>query len=203
MIRFGFMASHRGTNMQAVAQACLSGRLQAIPAVVISNNYSAGALTRAQSLGLPAYYLSQKAFADSDELDQAIVRTLERHLVDWVLTVGYMKKLGPRLLAAYRNRIINIHPSLLPKHGGQGMYGAHVHAAVLAAGEFETGVTLHVVTKDYDAGPILAQTKVAVTPGDTTASLGARVLETEHEFLIETLAQLLSGEIELPATPNR
>lgn len=203
MIRLGFMASHRGTNMQAVAQACLSGRLAAIPAVVVSNNYDSGALTRAQALSIPAYHLSPKTFADSDELDHAIVRTMQRHLVDWILTVGYMKKLGPRLLAAYQNRIINIHPSLLPKHGGQGRYGERVHAAVLAAGEFETGVTIHMVTEDYDAGPILAQTKVAVMPGDTAASLGERVLETEHKFLVETLERLLSGALELPAATDR
>lgn len=198
MIRLGFMASYRGTNMQAVADACIAGRLAAIPALVVSNNHTAGALTRAQALGIPAYHLSQKTFADADELDQAIVRTMERHLVDWILTVGYMKKLGPRLLSAYRNRIINIHPSLLPKHGGQGMYGDRVHAAVLAAGEFETGVTIHVVTEEYDAGPILAQTKVAVMPGDTPATLGARVLATEHTFLVETLGRLLDGSLALP-----
>lgn len=202
MIRLGFMASHRGTNMQAVVDACLSGCLQATPAVVVSNNHTAGALTRAQALGIPAYHLSQKAFADADALDQAIVRTMERHLVDWILTVGYMKKLGPRLLASYHNRIINIHPSLLPKYGGQGMYGEHVHAAVLAAGEFETGVTVHLVNEEYDQGAILAQVRVPVMPGDTPASLGARVLGTEHVFLIETLRQLLAGEIELPAVPT-
>lgn len=198
MKRLGFLASHRGTNMQAVIDACQSGRLPAIPAVVISNNRDAGALSRAQSIGVPAYHLSQRNFTDSDALDQAIVKTLERHLVDWVLTLGYMKKLGPRLLQAYRNRIINIHPSLLPRHGGQGMYGERVHAAVLADGDTETGVTIHLVDEEYDQGPILAQTRVPVVPGDTVETLAARVLETEHAFLIETLEQLLRGEIRLP-----
>lgn len=184
--------------MQAVIDACRSGRLAAAPAVVISNNRNAGALTRAQAIGIPAYHLSQNNFTDSDALDQAIVKTLERHLVDWVLTLGYMKKLGPRLLHAYRNRIINIHPSLLPRFGGQGMYGQHVHAAVLAAGEPETGVTIHLVNEEYDQGPILAQTRLPVMPGDTVESLAARVLETEHTFLIETLGRLLAGEIRLP-----
>lgn len=199
MIRLGFLASHRGTNMQAVFDACQAGRLQAVPAVVISNNHAAGALTRAQAIGVPAYHLSQKAFADAEALDQAIVRTLERHLVDWVLTLGYMKKLGPALLRSYHNRIINIHPSLLPKYGGQGMYGEHVHAAVLAAGEFETGVTIHLVNEEYDQGPILAQTTVPVMPGDTPETLAARVLETEHAFLVDTLGRLIDGTLELPA----
>lgn len=203
MKRLGFLASHRGTNMQAVIDACQSGRLPAIPAVVISNNHNSGALTRAQAIGVPAYHLSQKGFADLDALDQAIVKTLERHLVDWVLTLGYMKKLGPRLLQAYRNRIINIHPSLLPKYGGQGMYGQRVHAAVIAAGETETGVTIHLVNEEYDQGPILAQARVPVLPGDTADTLAARVLETEHSFLIDTLGQLLRGELELPEAESR
>lgn len=199
MLRLGFLASHRGTNMQAVVDACQEGRLPAVPAVVISNNHNAGALTRAQALGVPAYHLSHTNFADVESVDEAIVRTLQRHLVDWVLTVGYMKKLGPQVLHSYRNRIINIHPSLLPKYGGQGMYGEHVHAAVLAAGEFETGVTVHVVTEDYDQGPVLAQTRVSVLPGDTPASLAARVQKVEHTFLVETLGRLIDGSLSLPA----
>ena len=199
MERIGFLASHRGTNMQAVIDACQSGRLPAIPAVVISNNANSGALTRAQALGIPAYHLSARGFADQYALDQAMVKTLQRHLVDWVLTVGYMKKLGPALLNTYRNRIINIHPSLLPQYGGQGMYGKHVHEAVLAGGDTETGVTVHLVNEDYDQGPILAQARVPVMPGDDVESLAGRVLQTEHAFLVETLGRLLRGELQLPS----
>ncbi|MDZ7735310.1 MAG: phosphoribosylglycinamide formyltransferase [Gammaproteobacteria bacterium] len=188
MTRLGFLVSHRGTNMQAVVDACQSGRLPAIPAVVISNNHNAGALTRAQAFGIPAYHLSHKGFKDAEALDQAMVRTLERHLVDWVLTLGYMKKLGPQLIRAYRNRIINIHPSLLPKYGGRGMYGRHVHEAVIAAGEVETGVTIHLVNEEYDQGPILAQTRVPVRPDDTADSLAARVLEPSMRFWLRRWA---------------
>ncbi len=198
MERLGFLASHRGTNMQAVIDACRSGSLPAVPAVVISNNHNSGALTRAQAIGMPAYHLSASGFSDTDALDQAMVKTLERHLVDWVLTLGYMKKLGPRLLQAYRNRVINIHPSLLPKYGGQGMYGEHVHAAVIAAGEIETGVTIHLVNEAYDQGPILAQTRVPVLPDDDVRSLAGRVQEAEHAFLVETLGRLFRGELALP-----
>lgn len=198
MKRLGFLASHRGTNMQAVLDACRTGQLLAEPAVVISNNRNSGALSRAQAHGIPSYCLNEKGFADSDELDQAMVRTLQRHVVDWVLTLGYMKKLGPRMLHAFKNRIINIHPSLLPKFGGQGMYGMQVHEAVLAAGEQETGITIHLVNQEYDQGPIIAQRRVAVRPGDTAEALARRVLESEHAFLIETLGKLLDGSLTLP-----
>lgn len=197
--RLGFLASHRGSNMQAVIDACLDNRLPAEPAVVISNNRDSGALSRAHIHGIPAVHLSAAVVPDADELDARIVATLQEHGVELVILAGYMKKIGSHLLGAYRNRIINIHPSLLPRHGGPGMYGEHVHAAVLAAGDRETGVTVHLVNEDYDQGMILAQQGgIPVRSGDTPASLAARVLEIEHTFLVETLRRILAGEIELP-----
>jgi phosphoribosylglycinamide formyltransferase-1 len=109
-----------------------------------------------------------------------------------------MKKLGPRTLAAYAGRVINVHPALLPKFGGRGMYGDNIHRAVLAAGEPETGVTIHVVEEKYDSGPVLAQRKVKVEPGDTVQTLGARVLAVEHELFVETIGAVLQGKIKLP-----
>ncbi len=132
------------------------------------------------------------------QLDQAITDALKKHQVDLVVLAGYMKKLGPVTLAAYQGRVINIHPALLPKYGGKGMYGIHVHEAVLAAGETETGVTVHLVDDHYDGGAILAQRRVPVNSDDTADSLAARVLEVEHEFYVETLGKILAGEIELP-----
>jgi phosphoribosylglycinamide formyltransferase-1 len=123
--------------------------------------------------------------------------------VDTVILAGYMKKLGPATLGAYRGRILNIHPALLPKHGGQGMYGRRVHEAVLAAGETVTGVTVHVVDEQYDHGPILAQREVTVLPGDTVDSLAARVLAQEHRLYAETLQQISDGRIPLPPLPTR
>jgi phosphoribosylglycinamide formyltransferase-1 len=108
-----------------------------------------------------------------------------------------MKKLGPRTLAAYRNRIVNIHPALLPKFGGQGMYGMNVHKAVIEAGERESGVTIHLVDEEYDHGTILAQTRLPVLPDDTPQTLAQRVLEREHSFLVETLDKIIRGEIRL------
>ena len=102
-----------------------------------------------------------------------------------------MKKIGPAVLSAYAGRIINIHPALLPRHGGPGMYGRRVHEAVLAAGDSETGVTIHLVDEEYDHGHILAQTRLPVLKGDTVDSLAARVLRREHEFLVETIEGLV------------
>lgn len=185
--------------MQAIIDACCDGRLPAAPAVVISNNRDSGALSRAHIRGIPAVHLSSAVVPDANELDARIVTTLQEHGVELVVLAGYMKKIGPRLLSAYRNRIINIHPSLLPRHGGPGMYGEHVHAAVLAAGDRETGVTVHLVNENYDQGRILAQRGgILVRTDDTPATLAARVLEVEHEFLVETLGRILAGDIRLP-----
>jgi len=194
----GFLASGQGSNMQAIIDACNEGRLNAHAVVVISNNGNSGALDRARSEGIPAHHLGSKNFPDADNLDQMITDTLRKYDVEVVVLVGYMKKIGAKTLTAYPGRIINIHPALLPKYGGKEMYGKHVHAAVLAAGETETGVTIHIVDAQYDTGPILAQCKVPVEKGDTIESLAERVLVVEHRFFVETLAKILSGEIVLP-----
>ena len=196
--RLGFLASHNGTNMQSIINACRRGRLSALPVVVISNNGASGALERAENEGIPAYHIGSRTFPEPDDLDRAICETLKRHEVDLVILAGYMKRLGPRTLAEFRGRIINIHPSLLPKYGGRGMYGEKIHEAVLAAGDTETGVTVHLVNEDYDAGPVLAQVKIAVREGDTARSLADRVLAVEHETYVDTLARILSGDITLP-----
>lgn len=196
--RLGFLASHRGSNLQAILDACRSGRLPAVAGVVISNNENAGALARAQLERVPAVHLSGRTHPDPAALDQAIAETLSRHAVDLVVLAGYMKKLGPITLARYRGRVVNIHPSLLPKHGGLGMYGERVHAAVLAAGDTESGASVHVVSGEYDQGPVLAQQRVPVLPGDTVEALAARVLVQEHALYVETLKRIITGELLLP-----
>jgi phosphoribosylglycinamide formyltransferase 1 len=197
-IHLGFFASHRGSNMQAVIDACNAGALDAKPCVVISNNSEAEALARARREGIPAYHFSSKTHPDPVQLDKAILSTLKKHQVDLVVLAGYMKRLGEKTLSAYQGRVINIHPALLPKYGGEGMYGAHVHEAVIAAGDPETGVTSHLVDREYDHGNILAQCRLPVLKGDSAISLAGRVLEREHTFLVETLERIIGGEIELP-----
>lgn len=201
--RLGFLASGRGTNMQSIIDACKTGRLTAVPAVVISNNSGSMALERAGKEHIPAVYLSSRMFPDEDELDKRITETLKQHDVELVVLAGYMKKLGPRTLTTYAGRVINIHPALLPKFGGQGMYGDNIHRAVLAAGESETGVTIHIVEDKYDSGPVLAQRTVKVEPGDTVETLSARVLAVEHEFYVETIGNILDGKIKLPNRGTR
>ena len=197
MLRLGFLASGSGTNMQAIIDACRSGRLQAEPVVVIGNNSTSGAMKRAASAGLPTYHLSGVTHPNPDGLDKAIATALTEHDVSVVVLAGYMKLIGPLTLDRFRGRILNIHPALLPAYGGHGFYGRAVHAAVLAAGEKESGVTVHVVDEVYDHGPILTQTRVLVLPADTVDSLAARVLEQEHTLYVDTLQSIATGEISL------
>jgi phosphoribosylglycinamide formyltransferase-1 len=179
--------------MQAVIDACKNGVLQAKPCVVISNNSGSMALERARAEGIPHYHLSQKAYPQAEVLDQQIVASLNKHGVNIVLLLGYMKKLGPLVLREFSGRILNIHPSLLPKYGGQGMYGKFVHEAVLSAGDEVTGISIHLVDEEYDTGAIVNQCTLPVFKDDTVDSLSARVLEAEHEFLVETLVMMSRG----------
>lgn len=203
ILRLGLLCSHGGSNMAAIVAACQEGRLHAEPRVVIGNNSHAPARERAEAAGLPWKHLSSVTHPDPAALDAAILETLRAYDVNLVVLAGYMKKLGPRTLAHYRGRILNIHPALLPTYGGRGMYGERVHAAVLAAGERESGVTIHLVNDAYDQGPILAQCRVPVEPGDTVETLAARVLACEHQFYAATLERIANGEIELSAFAGR
>ena len=196
-IRFGFLVSGRGSNMLAIIDNCKAGKLNAEPVVVISNNADAGALKYAREAGIPAFHFSINTHADSSRLDDEITNTLKSHEVDWLILAGYMKKIGPRLLGEFRSKIFNIHPSLLPRYGGQGMYGLHVHEAVLASGESETGVTIHMVDGEYDQGKILAQEKISVEVDDDPVTLAARVLKVEHQLYSDTLRDIIEGKIDL------
>lgn len=195
-LHLGFLASHGGSNMQAIIDACKTGRLDAIPCVVVSNNSDSMALQRARNEGIPHYHISSATHPGLME-DEEILRVLKRHGADTVVLAGYMKMLGSATLRAYRGRILNIHPALLPKFGGKGMYGKRVHEAVLAAGDRVTGVTIHVVDEQYDTGPIVNQCEVPVREGDTADSLAARVLKHEHALYVETLQKIADGRIVL------
>ena len=195
----GVLASHTGTNLQSILDACRIGSLDAEVRVVISNNSRSLALERASVAGIPTAHLSNVTHPAPDALDAAIERTLKSHGVEVAALAGYMKKLGPRTLAAYRNRVLNVHPALLPKFGGRGMYGNRVHAAVLESGDHVTGVTVHLVDEEYDRGPVLAQVEVPVLPDDTPETLAARVLAQEHILYPKTLQRIASGEIDLSA----
>ena len=198
-LRIGALASGGGSNLQAVIDAIAEGRLDAEIVLAISNNSRSPALERARAAGIPAAHLSGATHPDPDALDAAIADALANRGVRLVALAGYMKKLGPRTLGRFPNRVVNIHPSLLPKFGGRGMYGGRVHAAVLAAGERETGVTVHLANGEYDRGPVIAQSRLPVRADDTPATLAARVLEREHVFYPEILRRVADGEIDLDA----
>ena len=184
--------------MEAILRACQSGTLEAEARVAISNNSHSGALEKARAAGLAVFHLSAYTHPEPEALDRAIVDALQRHGADLICLAGYMKLLGKQTLAAFRGRILNIHPALLPRFGGKGSYGKAVHQAVLDAGETESGVTIHIVDEVYDHGPVVAQARVPVIDGDTADSLAARVLECEHVFYAETLQKISAGEISLP-----
>ena len=190
MMRIAVLASHGGTILQAVIDACGSGKLDAEVVLVISNNSGSGAMTRARDAGIPTAHLSAATHPQPEALDAAMSTALHEAGADWVLLAGYMKRLGPRVLGAYRNRILNTHPALLPKFGGEGYFGRRVHEAVLAAGEQESGATVHLVDEDYDSGPILAQVRVPVRGGDTAETLEDRVKVAERKLVVATLAEL-------------
>lgn len=195
------LASHFGSTLQALLDAHHAGRVVVTPRLVISNNSGSEALRRAERAGIAAVHLSTATHPGPDELDRAIVATLEAHGIDLVVLAGYMKKLGRGVLERYSGRILNTHPALLPKFGGKGMYGLRVHEAVLAAGERESGATIHLVDDEYDTGPAIAQARVPVFPSDDAEALAERVQRVEKQLLVETLDALGRGELTLPGGP--
>jgi phosphoribosylglycinamide formyltransferase-1 len=190
-MKLGVLVSGRGSNLEAVLRAVADGRLDAIePVVAISNRAGVRALEIAERHGVPALVLPRAGFATAGERDRAIGEALAAASVQLALLAGYDQLLRAPYFDTYHGRTINIHPSLLPRHGGKGMVGEAVHRSVLAAGDARTGVTIHEVTGELDAGPPLLQVEVAVLPGDDAARLAERVLSVEHRALVEVLARL-------------
>lgn len=190
-------ASHGGSDLQAIIDGCKNKEIKAAVSVVISNNSDSRALQRAKNEGIDGYHLSVKTEGTEELLAEKLLCVLHKYNVDMIFLAGYMRLLHPSILETYHNRIFNIHPSLLPKFGGKGMYGMNVHQAVIDAGEKETGVTIHRVNAEYDSGAIVAQTKVPVLGNDTAKLLADRVLRREHEFLVEVISDIVDGKIQL------
>jgi len=195
--RLAFFVSHRGSNMRAIVKSCLQGILAAEPAVLISNNAKSEALSWAIRNNLPNIHLDESNTGSNDNLDRAHLETLKKYGADLIILAGYLKKIGNKVISNYPKRILNIHPSLLPKYGGKGMYGRHIHNAVFDAGEKDTGVTIHLVDHEYDKGPIVSQKRIPILSGDLPSDIGDRVLKEEHIFYVETLEKIFSGEINL------
>lgn len=184
-------ASGGGTNLRALIDAFRDGRISGRIGAVISNNSKAYALTRASQAGIDNYHISAKVFPDPGVFREKISNVLSTHAINLIVLAGYMKLLPIEIIKRYRSRVINIHPALLPKYGGQGMYGINVHKAVLEAGDTISGATVHFVDEIYDHGAILIQRTVPVLPGDDAEKLAARVLEIEHIILPQAVRMFL------------
>jgi formyltetrahydrofolate-dependent phosphoribosylglycinamide formyltransferase len=182
-LQVAVLASGNGSNLQALIDAFSGADAPAKVALVISNKPGAGALDRARAAGIPAETIG----ADGQDA-AALLALLARHRTGLVVLAGWLKRVPDAVVAAYRGRMLNVHPALLPAFGGAGMYGRRVHEAVLASGARITGVTVHLVDEHYDHGRILAQWPVPVRPGDTADTLAARVLEAEHRLLPAVVA---------------
>jgi phosphoribosylglycinamide formyltransferase-1 len=188
-LRIGVLASGSGTNLQAILDRCQDGTLNAVVAVVISNNRKAYALERARQAGVEAAHWSEKKAGSPEAFVDGLLDILRLARVDLVVLAGYMKLVPRPVVDAYQGRMLNIHPALLPKFGGKGYYGMRVHEAVLAAGEKESGATVHLVDAEYDRGGVFLQRTVPVLPGDTPESLRDRVLAVEHELFPQAIAK--------------
>ncbi len=196
-IRIAVFASGRGSNFQAIQRTLLS--MEQPPARIvlcISNNPAPGAFEYAAGEGIETMRLSPKMFDAADEYARVLSETLRRYGVEMIVLAGYMRKLPGNVVQEYRGRIFNIHPALLPEFGGEGMYGARVHEAVIASGAAESGASVHLVDEEYDTGPVVAQERIPVREGETPETLAARVLEVEHRLfprvVIETARRLLN-----------
>ena len=175
-VRIAVLASGRGSNLQALIDhfASLGDKGHARIVLVASNREGAQALDRARNSAIPAHVF------DATDDGTTLIELLSAHDIKMVVLAGYMKRLPPAVIQAYRGQIVNVHPGLLPEFGGAGMYGAKVHDAVIASGARTTGVTVHLVDEELDHGPTIAQWKIQVRPGDTPESLASRVLSVEH-----------------------
>lgn len=177
-LRLGVLVSGGGTTLQNLAEVIARGELPAVIACVIASNPTCFGIQRANNLGLPVQLITRKEAGSLEALSQQIADTLRGHDVDLALMAGFLSLWT--IPPDFAGRVMNIHPALLPKFGGKGMHGHHVHEAVLAAGETESGCTVHYADNSYDTGPMILQKNVAVLPGDTAEVLAARVFEQER-----------------------
>jgi phosphoribosylglycinamide formyltransferase-1 len=184
-------ASGGGTNLQSLIDASNKGVFDGRIAAVISNNSGAYALERARKAGIADYHISGVTIPEKERFASEILRTLENHKVNLIVLAGYMKLLPVEVVRKYKNRILNIHPALLPKYGGKGMYGMNVHKAVIESGDKISGATVHFVDEIFDHGVILIQRTAPVLPDDDPESLAARVLHVEHYILPEAVSMFL------------
>ena len=185
MKRLAILASGSGSNAEKIMEHFQSSKKAAV-ALVASNKADAFVLERAKKFGVPTFTFSRK------EMDAGVLlEKLEEEKIDWVILAGFLLKIPDELTRAYPDRMVNIHPALLPKYGGKGMYGMHVHEAVKAAGDKETGITIHLVNEHYDEGKIIFQAATPVLPEDTPEEIAHKVHALEHRYFPEIIESLL------------
>ena len=194
-MRLAVFASGSGSNFQAILDARDAGELAVDVALLVSNRPDAGALDRATAAGVDARVLDPGAFADEASYCGALRALLDDAGITFIALAGYLRKVPSAIIDAYRGRIVNIHPALLPAFGGRGMYGLRVHRAVLDHGARWSGATVHLVDEEYDSGPIVLQTPVPVLQDDTPESLAARVLAVEHRLYPHALRLFAEGRV--------
>ncbi|MFC1543828.1 phosphoribosylglycinamide formyltransferase [Gemmatimonadota bacterium] len=190
--KLAVLASGGGTNLQAILDAIAEGRLDSEVVLVASNREGAGALDRARNSGVRAEWVQP-----GDDYNDLLLALLEEVEPDLVVLAGYLKLISVEMVRRFTGAMLNIHPALLPAFGGKGMYGIHVHEAVLERGVRVTGVTVHVVDEEYDRGPIVAQIPVPVLEGDTPERLQKRVLVQEHRLYAAVLQWFAEGRVKL------
>jgi formyltetrahydrofolate-dependent phosphoribosylglycinamide formyltransferase len=185
----------RGSNLQAIMDACKEGRIDGRVAVVIGVKDDAPAMERARSQGILTVEVRPKEFATDEEYGDRLLAVLSEYQIDLACLAGYMRVLPSSVVRAYRWRIMNIHPALIPLFGGKGMYGEHVHQAALDYGVKVSGCTVHFVDEEYDTGPIILQKAVPVEEGDTVETLAARILVQEHKAYPEAIQLFAQGRL--------
>lgn len=190
MKNIAVFASGSGSDMQSVIDACESGQINGKVVAVIASRPGIFALERAAKNNIPSKVFSVKEYGSPEAKDAAIVEYLKPMGIDLIVLAGYLSIVSKPLLDVYEGRIINIHPSLIPRHCGKGMYGLHVHESVLASGDKVSGCTVHFVDSGTDTGKIIRQVTVPVEEGDTPETLQARVLVQEHKLLPQVVAEL-------------
>jgi len=193
----GVLASGRGSNCAALLHRIEEDEIPAKIAAVISNNQDAGVLQIARDNNIPAYYIERNQFETGDEFCQALEKIFDQHKINFIVLAGYLRKIPPRIIRRFANRILNIHPALLPDFGGKGMYGHTVHEAVLKSGSTVSGATVHLVDEEYDHGPIVLKREVPVLPNDTPDILAARVLQVEHRIYAEAVRLFAEGRVKV------
>lgn len=196
-IRIGVLASGNGTNLQAIMDACNRGEIPGRVVVVVSNNPKARALDRARLAGIPAVAMHHRAFPDRDTFDAKLVEILHSYEVDLICLAGFMRVLGPSFIRQFPERIMNIHPALLPAFGGLGMYGDRVHETVLESGVRFSGCTIHFANEAPDGGPIILQAVVPVYETDTAQTLAERVVAEEHRLYPEAVKLFAEGRLQV------